>query len=90
MLWFLKECGMHIVKFVRTTGSCQEEYGQIRFDGEKICFDGLTCIFQKYLEKGVTGSDNRTYKPADGIQFLINLKHHLAQDALMAADVVEG
>jgi hypothetical protein len=28
--------------------------------------------------------------PADGIQFLSNLKHHLAQDTLMAADVIES
>ena len=81
---------MHAVKFVRTIGACQEEYGRIRFDGEKIYFDGLTCIFQKYLEKGIMGSDNRTYMPADGIRFLSNLKHHLAQDSLMVTDVVEG
>ena len=60
---------MQVVKFVRTIGACQEEYGQIRFDGEKIRFDGLTCVFQKYLEKGITGPDNRTYRPVDGIQF---------------------
>ena len=81
---------MRIVRFVRTIGACQEEYGRIRFDGEKIYFDGLTCVFQKYLEKGILGSDNRTYMPVDGIRFLSNLKHHFAQDSLMATDVVEG
>lgn len=81
---------MQVVKFVRTIGACQEEYGQIRFDGEKIRFDGLTCVFQKYLEKGITGPDNRTYRPVDGIQFLSNLKYHLTQDALMVAEMVES
>jgi hypothetical protein len=81
---------MRIVKFIRTIGACQEEYGRVRFDGEKIQFDGLTCIFQKYLEKGIMGSDNKTYMPADEILFLNNLKHHLARDSLMAAEVVES
>ena len=81
---------MHIVKFVRTIGACQEEYGRVGFDGRKIYFNGLTCVFQKYLEKGITGSDNRTYKPTDGIQFLSNLKHHLTQDSLMVTDIIES
>ncbi len=80
---------MRIVTIVRTVGACREEYGRIRFEGEKICFDGLSSVFQRYLEKGITGPDNRTYKPADGIQFLSNLKHHLTRDSLMAADVIE-
>jgi hypothetical protein len=78
------------VTLVRTIGACREKYGLVSFDGEKICFDGLTCVFQKYLEKGITGPDNRTYKPVDGLQFLRNLKHHLTQDALMAVIVVES
>lgn len=81
---------MHIVKLVRTIGACQEVYGQVRFEGEKIYFEGLTCVFQKYLEKGIMGPDDRTYMPMDGIKFLSNLKHHLAQDSLMATDIIES
>lgn len=80
---------MHVVKFIRTIGACQEEYGRISFDGDKIYFSGLTSIFQKHLERGITGSDNKIYMPADGIRFLNNIKHHFAQDVLMTADVVE-
>jgi hypothetical protein len=80
---------MHIIKLVRTIGACQEEYGQIRFEGEKVYFDGLTSVFQKYLEKGILGPDNRTYKPTDGIMFLSNLKYHFSRDALMATDIFE-
>lgn len=81
---------MRIVKFVRTIGACKEEYGRIKFDGQKICFKGLTCVFQKYLEKGITGTDNKKYKPADGIRFLSSIKHHFAHDTLMAAEVIES
>jgi hypothetical protein len=80
---------MHNIKFVRTIGACQEEYGRIRFDEEKIHFEGLTYVFRKYLEKGIPGPDNKIYKPTDGIQFLNNLKRHLSRDVLMTAEVVE-
>lgn len=80
---------MHIIKFVRTISACQEEYGRVEFDGKKIHFEGLTDIFQKYLEKGILGPDYKTYKPSDGIKFLNKLKRHLDRDVLMAVNVVE-
>jgi hypothetical protein len=36
------------------------------------------------------GQHNRVYVPADGMDFLRNLKYHFADDTLRASDVVEG
>lgn len=67
------------IRLVRTIGCIEEEYGRIRFDGHKVCYDGLSSIFVKYLERGVKGNDQKCYMPKHGKQFLMNLKEHLAE-----------
>ena len=79
---------MVAVKLLRTIGALQEEYGRIRFDGSKIYYDGLSSIFIRYLERGITGADAHCYRPEHGIQFLQNLKNQLADTPLQVTDIV--
>lgn len=79
---------MVAVRLLRTVGVIEEEYGRIRFDGQRIYYDGLSSIFVKYLERGVMGADAQHYRPEHGIQFLENLKNLFSDGTLQVTDVV--
>ena len=78
---------MVAVKLLRTIGYIEEEYGRIRFDGQKIYYDGMSSIFVKYLEHGVKGTDHKRYLPEHGIQFLQNLKNHFSDSTLRVTEI---
>jgi hypothetical protein len=78
---------MYGVRLVRTHGAFQEEYGRILFDGKQVQYRGLTCIFRKYLERGITGPDRKVYRPNDGISFLNSLKFRFADGTLKVAEI---
>jgi hypothetical protein len=80
---------MHVVTLTRNLEALEEIYGRVSFDGTRIRYDGLTCIFCRRLERGIVGQQNRLYKPADGMDFLRSLKHEFADDVLRASDIVE-
>lgn len=79
---------MVAVKLLRTIGALQEEYGRIRYDGSQFYYDGLSSIFVKYLERGVTGADKKCYRPEHGIEFLQHLKTQFADSTLQVSDIL--
>ncbi len=79
---------MVAVRLLRTVGAIEEEYGRIRFDGQRIYYDGLSSIFVKYLERGVMGADAQCYRPEHGIRFLENLKNLFSDGVLRVTDIV--
>ena len=80
---------MHVVTLTRNRTALPEIYGRVSFDGHHIKYDGLTCIFRKHLERGIVGPSDHLYVPADGMDFLRNLKYCFADDVLRASDIVE-
>jgi hypothetical protein len=76
------------VKLLRTIGALEEEYSRIRFDGKRLHYDGISCIFIKYLERGIMGADQRRYRPEHGLQFLQNLKSHFKDGTLQVSDIL--
>ena len=80
---------MHVVTLTRSRTVLPEVYGRVSFDGNQVQYDGLTGVFCRHLERGIVGQDNRVYMPADGMDFLRNLKYQFADDLLRASDVVE-
>ncbi len=80
---------MHVVTLTRSRTALPEIYGRVSFDGNRVRFYGLTCVFCRHLERGIVGQHNRVYVPADGMDFLRNLQYHFADDTLRASDVVE-
>jgi hypothetical protein len=80
---------MHVVTLTRSRTVLPEVYGRVVFDGTHVQYDGLTHVFRRYLERGILGPHNRVYVPADGMDFLRNLKHHFADGVLRASAVVE-
>ena len=80
---------MHVVTLTRNLTALPEVYGRVSYDGHKIEYDGLTCIFRKHLERGIVGQFDRLYMPSDGVDFLRNLKYYLTDDVLRASDVIE-
>lgn len=81
---------MHVVTLTRSRTVLPEIYGRVSFDGNRVRYDGLTCVFCRHLERGIVGEHNRVYMPSDGMDFLRNLKYQFADDTLRASDVVEG
>ena len=78
---------MLAVKFIRTVGALQEEYGRVCFDGSRFYYDGLTYFFIKDLERGVRGDDHECYRPEHGILFLQNLKNKFVDGTLIVTDI---
>jgi hypothetical protein len=79
---------MVAVRLLRTIGCIEEEYGRICFDGQRVCYVGLSSVFIKYLEQGINGTDCKCYQPDHGIRFLENLKNHFAEGPLKASDIL--
>jgi hypothetical protein len=76
---------MYVVTLTRSLTVLPEVYGCVSFDGREVTYKGLTCVFRRYLERGIVGQHNRSYVPSDGMDFLRNLKYHFADDMLRAA-----
>jgi hypothetical protein len=51
----------------------KEEYGQVRYDGSKVSFHGFSCVFVKYLQRGLRGTGRTVVKPEQGMDFSISL-----------------
>lgn len=61
----------------------KEEYGQIRYDGSKVSFHGLTSVFVNHLQMGVKTFDNRLVKPEQGIDFIKTIKDTFSSSNLV-------
>lgn len=81
---------MYTVKLMRRRDEREEEYGRVILEGNHIKYQGLTLVFQAYLQRGIQNPQNVTLTPSDGISFLKNLKYHHFDAALYATDMTEG
>jgi hypothetical protein len=77
---------MTILTLVRKRNVLTEEYGKVCFSGSKVSFHGLTCVFVKYLQRGITTNDKRIVKPEHGMDFIKTLKETFADDILTVTE----
>jgi len=64
-----------VITLLRPTKLFSEEYGKVIFDGQNVTFEGLSDIFIKFLNYGLSGTDGKKYKPTDGLNFMLTLKN---------------
>ena len=57
---------MIAVALYKTKTTLRELYGRVIFDGKDIKFEGTTCVFQKFIERGIPAEDNKVISPKDG------------------------
>ena len=62
------------ISIFKTKSTLPEFYGRVFFDGKRMRCNGVTCIFKKYIEKGIVGTDNKKVFHKDGPFFINNLK----------------
>jgi hypothetical protein len=80
---------MYAVKLLRRRNEKDEEYGRILLEGGTVKFQGLSSVFESYLQRGIVGIENRKFTPRDGLTFLQNLKYHSFDTCLRASDIEE-
>ena len=80
---------MYTVKLMRRRDQREEEYGRVILEDNHIKYQGLTQVFQAYLQRGIRNHQNVTLTPRDGLSFLENLKYHYFGAALYATDITE-
>lgn len=85
----VKGCTMYAVTLLRRRNNKDEEYGRIVLKGDRVEFQGLSSVFQAYLQQGIVDGQQVTRTPRDGIAFLKNLKHHRFDHGLRATDMQE-
>ncbi|MBN1974632.1 MAG: hypothetical protein JW787_13415 [Sedimentisphaerales bacterium] len=74
------------ITIFKTKTALPELYGRVSINNNKIKADGVTCVFQKYLESGITGKDHKKVVPQDGDIFLSSLKTYLTNEGLSISD----
>lgn len=77
---------MTTLTLVRKRNVLTEEYGKICCDGSKVSFHGLSCVFVKYLERGIKTADHRVIKPEHGMDFIKILKETFADGVLTVTE----
>ena len=78
---------MVTIALVRRKNVLEEEYGRVLFDGKNIQTSGLSCVFVRYLERGLVDTHGMRYNPRDGAAFMRALRREFSSDALMAREV---
>lgn len=77
---------MVTISLQRKGSVLKEEYGLIRYDGTKISFHGFSCVFVKYLQRGLLDSGRKLVKPEQGMDFIETIKKTFSDSILTAID----
>lgn len=75
------------ISIFKTKSTLPEFYGRVFFDGKQMRYNGVTCIFKKFLENGFIGKDNKKVVPNDGPVFINNLKIYLRDQGMIFHDL---
>lgn len=80
---------MYAVQLMRQRDERIEEYGRVLLEGQTITFEGLSAVFQAYLQRGIQDDQQRLVTPGEGMAFLKNLKYHHFDAPVFATEVRE-
>jgi hypothetical protein len=78
---------MVTIALVRKRNVLEEEYGRVLFDGKDIHLKGLSCVFVRYLERGLVDTDGMRYAPRDGAAFIRVLRREFSNDILKTREI---
>ena len=75
------------ITIFKTKTALPEFYGRISIDNNHIKADGVTCIFKKFLERGIIDKDKKKVAPKDGDIFLDSLKAYLKKEGMTFSEL---
>ena len=75
------------IAIFKTKTTLPELYGRVFIDNNKIKVEGVTSVFQKFIEKGIISKDNKKVIPNDGVIFLNTLKSYLIKEGMSFIDL---
>jgi len=75
------------IAIFKTKTTLPELYGRVFINNNHVKFDGVTSVFQKFLEKGIIGKDNKIVFPQVGDVFLNTLKTYLKKEGMKVSDL---
>jgi len=75
------------IAIFKTNTTIPELYGRVFINNNQVKFDGVTSVFQKFIEKGIIGKDNKKVVPQDGDIFLSTLKKYLKKEGMEVSDI---
>ena len=78
---------MVTIALVRRKDVLEEEYGRVLLNENDVRFEGLSCVFIDYLNRGLTGADGKKYSPSNSTAFIQSLKKHFSDQTLMAREI---
>ena len=76
------------ITIFKTKTALPELYGRVSINNNQIKVDGVTCVFKKFLERGITGKDRKKVIPQDGDIFLSSLKTYLQDEGMSVSDSI--
>ncbi len=75
------------IAIFKTKTTLPELYGRVFINNNQVKFEGVTSVFQKFIEKGIVGKDNKKVVPQDGDIFLNTLKTYLKKEGMEVSDL---
>jgi hypothetical protein len=75
------------ITIFKTKTALPEFYGRVFIDNNKMKVDGVTCVFKKFLERGIFDKNNKKVIPQDGAIFLNSLKTYLQKEGMSVCDL---
>ena len=80
---------MVTLTLIRKANVLTEEYGKVSYDGSEVHFEGLSCVFIKYLQRGIKTDRQTVVKPEDGKEFMDTFRDLLANGAMAPITIKE-
>ena len=75
------------IAIFKTKTTLPELYGKVFINNNQVIVEGVTSVFQKFIERGFIGKDNKKVIPNDGIIFLDSLKSYLREEGMNCVDL---
>jgi hypothetical protein len=86
LLSWVRRCFMAGITIFKRKTALPELYGRVTIDNNQIKVDGVTCVFKKFLERGIIDKGNKKVIPQDGDVFMDSLKSYLKNEGMMFFD----
>ena len=75
------------IEIFKTKTTFPEVYDRVFIDNHQLKVEDVTSVFQKFIEGGIIGEDNKKVTPKDGIIFLNSLKTYLKKEGMNFIDL---
>lgn len=79
-------CFMAGITIFKTKTALPELYGRVFIDKNQVKVDGVTCVFKKFIERGIINKDRKKVIPQDGDEFMDSLKTYLKNEGMTFSD----